>query len=37
MGKRIGRIGRIETDFFGVRVLEIREKIKKIRFHSPEL
>jgi hypothetical protein len=29
MGERMGRIGRIETDFFGVRVFGIREKIKK--------
>jgi hypothetical protein len=29
MGERIGRIGQIETDFFLVRMFEIREKIKK--------
>jgi hypothetical protein len=29
MGERIGRIGRIDTDFFLVRVLEIRKKSKK--------
>jgi hypothetical protein len=29
MGERIGRIGRIDTDFSLVRVLEIRAKIKK--------
>jgi hypothetical protein len=35
MGERIGRIGRIDTDFLGVHVLEIREKSKKIRFNLP--
>jgi hypothetical protein len=29
MEKRMGRIGRIQTDFSGVRVLKIREKLKK--------
>jgi hypothetical protein len=29
MGERMGRIGRIETDFFWARVLAIREKSKK--------
>jgi hypothetical protein len=29
MGERMGRIGRIRTDFSLVLVLEIREKIKK--------
>jgi hypothetical protein len=29
IGERIGRIGRMETDFWGVRVLEFREKSKK--------
>jgi hypothetical protein len=30
------RIGRIRTDFFGVRALEIRQKSKKIRFNPPD-
>jgi hypothetical protein len=29
MGERMGRIGRIDTDFFWGHVLEIREKSKK--------
>jgi hypothetical protein len=36
MGERIGRIGRIETDFFGMRVLGIRQKIKEIRSYPPD-
>jgi hypothetical protein len=36
MGERIRRIGRIDTDFSGVRVLGIREKSKKIRINPPD-
>jgi hypothetical protein len=36
MGERIGRIGRMETDFFWVRVLGIRVKEKKIRLYPPD-
>jgi hypothetical protein len=36
MGERIGRIGRIDTDFYGARMLGIREKSKKIRVNPPD-
>jgi hypothetical protein len=36
MEERIGRIGRIRTDFFWVRLLGIRQKIKKIRSYPPD-
>jgi hypothetical protein len=36
MGERIGRIGRIQTDFFLVRMLGIRKKSKKIRSDLPD-
>jgi hypothetical protein len=37
MGERIGRTGRIDTDFFRVMCLEIREKSKKkIRANPPD-
>jgi hypothetical protein len=34
MGERIGRIGRIDTDFSLTHVLEIREKSKKNPYQS---
>jgi hypothetical protein len=36
MGERIGRIGRIDTDFFFARMLEIRKKSKKICVNPPD-
>jgi hypothetical protein len=35
MGERIGRIGRIYTDFLGTNARILSKKVKKIRFNLP--